>query len=199
MTALVSRSVVLDTGMSGTGKSTALAQLGRRGHRVVDTDDPGWIVHVATPHGIEPTWDLDGVGARLDGHHAGWLFVPGCVANQGALYHRFDVVVLLSAPVGGYETQTTTTASPWPRRRPLSSSPVTTICSPLTSRHQRSLRGLCSNDWGDHEQRRHRPFMDPAPGASAARPVTLLGGLEGRGPLQGSASAPDTADLGRSG
>jgi hypothetical protein len=30
------------TGMSGTGKSSALAELGRRGYRVVDTDDPGW-------------------------------------------------------------------------------------------------------------------------------------------------------------
>ncbi len=28
--------------MSGTGKSSALAELGRRGYRVVDTDDPGW-------------------------------------------------------------------------------------------------------------------------------------------------------------
>ena len=28
--------------MSGTGKSSALAELGRRGFRVVDTDDPGW-------------------------------------------------------------------------------------------------------------------------------------------------------------
>ena len=30
------------TGMSGTGKSSALAELGRRGYHVVDTDDPGW-------------------------------------------------------------------------------------------------------------------------------------------------------------
>ena len=36
---------MLVTGMSGTGKSTVLAELGRRGHRVVDTDAPGWIVH----------------------------------------------------------------------------------------------------------------------------------------------------------
>jgi hypothetical protein len=33
---------ILVTGMSGTGKSSALAELGRRGCRVVDTDDPGW-------------------------------------------------------------------------------------------------------------------------------------------------------------
>jgi hypothetical protein len=44
-------------------------------------------------------WDLDRVGALLDAHRAGWLFVSGCVANQGALYDRFDAVVLLSAPL----------------------------------------------------------------------------------------------------
>lgn len=33
------------TGMSGTGKSSALAELRRRGYRVVDTDDPGWKVY----------------------------------------------------------------------------------------------------------------------------------------------------------
>jgi hypothetical protein len=85
--------------MSGTGKSTALAELGRRGHRVVDTDDPGWIRDVETPDGREPMWDLDRVGALLDDHREGWLFVAGCVVNQGVLYDRFDAVVLLSAPI----------------------------------------------------------------------------------------------------
>src|SRR5438477_13113093 len=33
---------VLVTGLSGTGKSSALEELGRRGYRVVDTGDPGW-------------------------------------------------------------------------------------------------------------------------------------------------------------
>ena len=94
-----SRATVLVTGMSGTGKSTALAELARRGHQVIDTDDPGWIVPVRTPHGTEPMWDLDRVAALLDRHRAGWLFVSGCVANQRALYDRFDAVVLLSAPV----------------------------------------------------------------------------------------------------
>ncbi len=93
------RSVVLVTGMSGTGKSTALAELARRGHRTVDTDDPGWIIDVETPDGPEPMWDLDRIRGLLDGHVSGWLFVAGCVANQGAVYDRFDAVVLLSAPV----------------------------------------------------------------------------------------------------
>ncbi|MGH2887947.1 MAG: AAA family ATPase [Solirubrobacteraceae bacterium] len=99
MTALAGRSVVLVTGMSGTGKSTVLAELDRRGHRVVDTDDPGWIVEVETPEGMEPMWDLDRIAALLEGHRSGWLFVAGCVANQRVLYNRFDAVVLLSAPV----------------------------------------------------------------------------------------------------
>jgi dephospho-CoA kinase len=93
------RSVVLVTGMSGTGKSSALAALARRGHRVLDTDDRGWIVKSQTPDGPEPLWDLDKIGAVLDRHRVGWLFIAGCVANQRALYHRFDAVVLLSAPV----------------------------------------------------------------------------------------------------
>jgi shikimate kinase len=93
------RSVVLVTGMSGTGKSSALALLARHGHDTVDTDEPGWIIQSQTPDGPEPLWDLDRVGALLDRHQAGWLFIAGCVANQRELYHRFDAVVLLSAPI----------------------------------------------------------------------------------------------------
>lgn len=93
------RSVVLVTGMSGTGKSAVLDELARRGHRVVDTDDPGWIFEGDTADGLEPLWDLDRVRVLLAGHRAGRLFVAGCVANQGALYDLFDQVVLLSAPL----------------------------------------------------------------------------------------------------
>lgn len=89
------RSAVLVTGMSGTGKSAVLDELARRGHAVVDTDDPGWIV----PDGPEPLWDLDRVRALLSGHREGRLFVAGCVANQGVAYDLFDEVVLLSAPL----------------------------------------------------------------------------------------------------
>jgi broad-specificity NMP kinase len=87
------------TGMSGTGKSTVLAELKRRAHRVGNTDDPGWIVEVSTAGGAEPLWDLERINKLVDAHHTGWLFIAGCVANQGAAYGRFDAVVLLSAPV----------------------------------------------------------------------------------------------------
>jgi hypothetical protein len=85
--------------MSGTGKSSMLAGLARRGNKVLDTDDPGWIIGGETPGGTEPVWDLDKVGVLLDRHHKGRLFIAGCVANQRMLYDRFDAIVLLSAPV----------------------------------------------------------------------------------------------------
>jgi dephospho-CoA kinase len=87
--------VVLVTGVSGTGKSAALAELERRGHRVVDTDYGGWIDSA----GPEPLWREDLIGTLLDEHREGALFIAGCVANQGRFYPRFDAVVLLSAPV----------------------------------------------------------------------------------------------------
>src|SRR5215210_1769609 len=80
--------------MSGTGKSTVLGELARGGHRVVDTDVGGWI----DESGAERLWRDDRIGALLDEHAGGALFVAGCVANQGRFYPRFNGVVLLSAP-----------------------------------------------------------------------------------------------------
>lgn len=83
--------------MSGTGKSTVLGELGRRGHRVVDTDDPGWSEEVPLPAGgVEQLWVEDRIAALLA--EPGPLVVSGCVRNQGRFYDRFDAVVLLSAP-----------------------------------------------------------------------------------------------------
>ena len=91
--------------MSGTGKSSALAELGRRGHRVVDTDDPGWreyredVAPLDELHRGEWLWVEDritGLLATADGRP---LFVGGCVRNQSRFYDRFDAIVLLRAPV----------------------------------------------------------------------------------------------------
>ena len=93
---------VLVTGMSGTGKSSALAELGRRGHRVVDTDDPGWSEWVASAEevgGGEWLWVEDRMAELLRLDDRDTLFVQGCVRNQVKFYDRFDAVVLLSAPV----------------------------------------------------------------------------------------------------
>lgn len=91
---------VLITGMSGTGESTALAELARRGHRVIDADLSAWSIEVVSPDrsGVEQLWREDVMGALLARHVTGWLFVAGCASNQGLFYDRFDAVVLLSVP-----------------------------------------------------------------------------------------------------
>jgi adenylate kinase family enzyme len=85
---------VLVTGMSGTGKSSALEELERRGFRVVDTDLGGWSEWVDGGW----YWREDRMAALLDENGDATLFVSGCVSNQGKFYDRFDAVVLLSAP-----------------------------------------------------------------------------------------------------
>ena len=93
--------MVLVTGMSGTGKSAALAELARRGRRVVDTDYGEYSEEVpcSDAGGWEQLWREDRIEALLDGHEEGVLFISGCVSNQGKFYPRFDAVVLLTAPV----------------------------------------------------------------------------------------------------
>jgi shikimate kinase len=94
---------ILVTGMSGTGKSAVLAELGRRGYRVVDTDDPGWREYRehAIPdelHRGEWLWLEDRMTTLLDSDDGRPLFIEGCAANQSKFYPRFDAIVLLSAP-----------------------------------------------------------------------------------------------------
>ncbi len=81
---------VLVTGMSGTGETTVLDELRRRGHLTVDTDYDGW----ERPDG---TWDEQCMDELLSRHPD--VVVSGTVENQGRFYDRFEHVVLLSAPV----------------------------------------------------------------------------------------------------
>ena len=86
--------------MSGTGKSSALDKLGRRGFRVVETDIDGWsewIPPSADGEG-EWRWREDRIAALLAEDDPRTLYVSGCVANQVRFYDRFDAIVLLSAP-----------------------------------------------------------------------------------------------------
>jgi len=90
---------ILITGMSGTGKSTALRVLGARGHRTVDTDTDRWSRWVMLPDGsADWIWREREMTDLLTGHDEGSLFVAGCKSNQGGFYPLFDHVVLLSAP-----------------------------------------------------------------------------------------------------
>lgn len=86
---------VLVTGMSGVGKSTALAGLAQRGYATVDTDDGPWIEVIDG----EPLWREPLIDALLNQRRERPLFVQGTVANQWHFYARFDAVVLLTAPI----------------------------------------------------------------------------------------------------
>jgi hypothetical protein len=94
---------ILVTGMSGTGKSSALAEIGRRGYRVVDTDDPGWREYreyVESSDELrrgEWLWVEERMTRLLDSNDGRSLFVGGCAKNQSKFYDRFSAVVLLSA------------------------------------------------------------------------------------------------------
>jgi dephospho-CoA kinase len=82
--------------MSGTGKSTALDELRRRGFAVVDTDEPGWSEWSDSEGGY--VWHEGRMQELLSAEDGEVLYVSGTVSNQGRFYPRFDAIVLLSAP-----------------------------------------------------------------------------------------------------
>lgn len=88
--------MILLTGMSGTGKSTALAELEKLGFAVVDTDYGDWSVWSDADGGY--VWREDRMAELLGRDDGPTLVVSGTVSNQGRFYPRFDAVVLLSAP-----------------------------------------------------------------------------------------------------
>jgi dephospho-CoA kinase len=95
--------------MSGTGKSSALSELRRRGFEAVDTDEPGWTEWSSEDDGY--VWREDRVADLLARSREVTLYVSGTVSNQGRFYPQFDAVVLLSAPadvlLARIETRTT--------------------------------------------------------------------------------------------
>jgi dephospho-CoA kinase len=86
---------ILVTGMSGTGKSTVLAELARRGFETVETDVGPWSRWSEADGYV---WDEQQVEELLQRERRTTLFVSGTVSNQGRFYDRFDEIVLLSAP-----------------------------------------------------------------------------------------------------
>lgn len=112
---------ILLTGMSGTGKSSALTELGRLGFRVVDTDEPGWTEWSDLDGGY--VWREDRILDLLESEDGRSLYVSGTVSNQGRFYDRFDAVVLLSAPaevvLSRIERRTTNPYGKTPEQREL--------------------------------------------------------------------------------
>jgi glutathione S-transferase len=86
---------VLITGMSATGKSTAVAKLAARGYRAVDLDEPGWSHR--SPDG-DWVWNEPLVEALLAEPGGDVLFVSGCAESQIRFHPQFELIVLLSAP-----------------------------------------------------------------------------------------------------
>ncbi len=84
---------VLLTGMSGTGKSTLVGELRRRGHAAFDADDDGF---------SEPRadgrwgWRREQVAALLEAHATGTVVFAGCSEEQATL--PFDHRVVLRIP-----------------------------------------------------------------------------------------------------
>jgi RNase adaptor protein for sRNA GlmZ degradation len=98
---------ILITGMSGTGKSSVIEELKRRGYESIDTDSDAWCEWVSVSPaessvGAEPerdwVWKEQEMTALLRQERSGPLFVCGCKSNQGKFYSLFDHIVLLSGP-----------------------------------------------------------------------------------------------------
>ena len=126
--------------MSGTGKSTVLAELRRRGYQVVETDEPQWMEWSDEDGGY--VWREDRIAELLAREGEGPLFVSGTVSNQGRFYPRFDAVVLLSAPLdvllGRIEGRTTNDFGKTPEEREA-------IMSDFAEFEQR-LRATCTHE-----------------------------------------------------
>ena len=107
--------------MSGTGKSTVLAELRSRGYDVVETDEPEWMEWSNEDGGY--VWREDRIAELLARDRDAPLFLSGTVSNQGRFYDRFDAVVLLSAPaevlLARLERRTTNDYGKTPQERAL--------------------------------------------------------------------------------
>lgn len=103
---------ILITGMSGTGKSTVIAELRSLGYRAIDMDEPGWSLY--TPDG-EWIWNEERVHALLASlEEDDTIFLSGCAINQGKFYPQIDTIILLSAPADTLvERITTRTNNPY--------------------------------------------------------------------------------------
>jgi shikimate kinase len=100
----VERKRILITGMSGTGKSTVIAELQARGFAAIDLDTEQWCewVPIVDGSGVDGdrdwVWRVDRVANLLAYHGDGVLFISGTASNQVRFYRHLEHIVLLSSP-----------------------------------------------------------------------------------------------------
>lgn len=87
--------------MSGTGKSSVIEELQRRGFEAIDTDYDDWCDEAIDPASGESDWIWREERMRdlLTSPLTVPLFVSGCRTNQRKFYPYFDSKVLFSAPL----------------------------------------------------------------------------------------------------
>ena len=128
------------TGMSGTGKSSALEGLRRLGFQTVDTDEGDWTAWSEAEGGY--VWREERIAQLLAGDDGRSLYVSGTVSNQGRFYPQFGAVVLLSAPaevlLERLESRTTNQYGKSPEERALILRQLTEV-EPL-------LRATCTHE-----------------------------------------------------
>lgn len=105
---------VLLTGMSGTGKSTLIGVLAKRGYKAVDLDTDEWsewaplsdddpfdapIAAESVWRHRDWVWREDRVARLLTMEDSDILFVAGTASNQGKFHQHFDHIILLSASI----------------------------------------------------------------------------------------------------
>jgi hypothetical protein len=95
---------ILVTGMSGTGKSSALEGLRLLGFRTIDTDEGEWTEWSEAEGGY--VWRDELMAELLARDDGPSLYVSGTVSNQGRFYSRFDAVAAERSARGASHPQT---------------------------------------------------------------------------------------------